>query len=84
MYNVIQGEPEMSDEQQAMLAADNSGLDVLFVPTKATRGEVIEILDDNEEEVMNKYEQEEVSVNVGPDKTNGATAELVSDTRRSG
>ena len=55
VYDVIQDEPEMSDEQRAMLAANNLGLDFLSVPTKVTGGEVIEILDDNEEEVMNEY-----------------------------
>ena len=55
VYNVIQDEPEMGDEQQAMLVANNSGLDFLSVPTKVTGGEVIEILDDNKEEVMNEY-----------------------------
>jgi len=67
-----------------MLAVNNSGLDFLSVPTKVTRGEVIEILDDDEKEVMNEYKREEVRVKVKPDKTDGATAELVSDMRRSG
>jgi hypothetical protein len=67
-----------------MLAANNSGLDFLSVPTKVTGGEVIEILDDNKEEVMNEYKLEEERVKVKPDKTDGATAELVSNTRRSG
>ena len=84
VYDVIQDEPKMSDEQQAMLAANNSGLDFLFVPTKVTGGEVIEILNDDKEEVMNKYKREEVRMKVKLDKTDGATAELVSNTRRSG
>ena len=54
----------MSDEQRAMLAANNSGLDFSSVPTKVTGGEVIKILDDNEEEVMNECKQEEVRVKV--------------------
>jgi hypothetical protein len=52
---VVQDKPKESDEQQAMMVAENSGLDFLSVPTKATGGEVIKILDDNEEDVMNKY-----------------------------
>jgi hypothetical protein len=84
VYDVIQDEPKMSDEQQAMLAANNWGLDFLFVPTKVTGGEVIEILNDDKEEVMNKYKREEVRMKVKLDKTDGATAELVSNTRRSG
>jgi hypothetical protein len=55
----------------------------LSVPTKVTGGEVIEILDDNEEDVLNKYEREEVLVKTEPDQTVGATSELESDTRRS-
>ncbi len=55
VYEMVQDEPEESNEQQAMMAAENSGLDFLSVPTKATGGEVIEILDNNEEDVMNKY-----------------------------
>ncbi len=31
--NVVQDEPEMSDEQRAVLAANNSGLDFSSVPT---------------------------------------------------
>jgi len=54
--HVVQDEPEMSDEQWAVLAANNFGLDFLSVPTKVTGGEVIEILDDNDEDVLNEYE----------------------------
>jgi len=54
--NVMQDKPEMSDEQWAVLAANNSGLDFLSLPTKVTGGEVIKILDGNEEDVLNKYE----------------------------
>ncbi len=50
---VVQYEPKESNEQQAMMAAENSGLDFLSIPTKATGGEVIEILDNKEEDVMN-------------------------------
>ena len=62
--NIVQDEPKMSDEQQAVLAANNSRLDFLSVPTKVTGGEVIVILHDNEEDMMNKYEQEEVLVKI--------------------
>jgi hypothetical protein len=41
---VVQDEPEESNEQRAMMAAENSGLDFLSIRTKATGGEVIEIL----------------------------------------
>ena len=83
--NVVQDEPEMSDEQWVVLAANNSGLDFLSVPTKVTGGEVIEILDDNKDDVLNEYKQEEVLVKIEPDQTAvGATTELESNTRRSG
>ncbi len=49
-----------------------------------TGGEVIEILDDGEEDVLNEYEQEEVLIKIEPDQTVGATTELESDTKKSG
>ena len=82
--DVVKDEPEMSDEQRAVLAWNNLRLDFSSVPTKVTGGEVIEILDDNEEDVMNEYELEEVLVKIKPDQMVGATAELESDTRRYG
>ncbi len=82
--DVVQDKPEMSDEQRAVLAANNSGLDFSSVPTKVTGGEVIKILDDDEEDVLNKYKQEEVLIKIEPDQTVGATTELESDTRKSG
>ncbi len=50
----------MSDEQQAVLAANNSGLDFSSVLTKVIGGEVIEIIDDGEENVLNEYGREEL------------------------
>ncbi len=58
--NVVQDEPGLSDKQRAILAAQNSGLDFSSIPTKVNGGEVIKILDDNEEEAINKYIKEEV------------------------
>ena len=37
------------------MAANNLGLDFSSVPTKVTGGEVIEILDDKEGDMLNKY-----------------------------
>ena len=74
----------MSDEQQAVLAANNSGLDISSVPTKVTGGEVIKILDDDEEDMLNEYVRDEVLLKIEPDQTVGASAELESDTRKSG
>ena len=42
---IMQDEPKLSDKQQVILAAENSGLDFLSVPTKLTSGVVIKILD---------------------------------------
>jgi hypothetical protein len=60
------------------------GSGLLVHTYKVTGAEVIEILDDNKEDVMNEYEQEDVLVQVKPDQMVGATAELASNTRRSG
>jgi len=54
--NVVKDEPEMRDEQWAVLAANKSGLDFSSVPTKVTEGGVIEILNYDKEDVLNKYE----------------------------
>jgi hypothetical protein len=72
-----------------MMAAENSGLDFLSIPTKATGGEVIEILDNKEEDVMNKYKQEEVLPKIEPDQMDGehhaaGGASEQGETRRSG
>jgi hypothetical protein len=64
--DVVQDEPELSDEQRAILATQNSGLDFSSIPTKVNGGEVIEILDDNEEEAINEYIKKEVKVMVEP------------------
>ncbi len=64
--DVVQDELGLSDEQHALLAAQNSGLDFSSIPTKVNGGEVIEILDDNEEEALNEYIKEEVQVMVEP------------------
>jgi hypothetical protein len=72
----------MSDEQHAVLAANNSGLNFSSVPTKVTGGEVIEIINDGEENVLNEYEREELLIKIKPDQTVGASAELESDTRK--
>ncbi len=62
--DVVQDEPGLSNEQRALFAAQNSGLDFSSIPTKVNGGEVIEILDDDEEEALNKYIKEEVQVMV--------------------
>jgi hypothetical protein len=86
---VVQDKPKESNEQQAMMAAENSRLDFLSIPTKATGGEVIEILGNEEEDAMNKYKREEVLPKIKPDQTDGehhavAGASEQGETRRSG
>ena len=68
---VVQDEPKESNEQQAIMVAENSRLDFLSVTTKAARGAVIEILDGNKEDIMNEYKQEEVLVEIKPYQTKG-------------
>ena len=53
--DVVHDEPEISDEQRAILAANNSEMDFSSVPTKVTGGEVIEILEDDEEDILKEY-----------------------------
>jgi hypothetical protein len=53
---VVQDEPEQSDEQRAILAAENLGIDFSSIPTKVSGGEVIEILNDDEEDGIDEYE----------------------------
>ncbi len=65
---VVQDEPKQNDEQRAILAAENSGIDFSTVPTKVSGGEVIEILDDNEEDAIDEYEREEVLVKMELDR----------------
>ncbi len=78
---VVQDKPKESNEQRAMMAAENSGLDYLSVG-----GEVIKILDNNEEDVMNEYKQEEVLPKIKLEQTDGehhTAASNQEETRRS-
>jgi hypothetical protein len=53
--DVVQEELEQTDKEQAMLAAKNLGLDFSSMPMKVMGGEVIEILNNEEENAINKY-----------------------------
>ncbi len=67
--DVVQEEMEQTDKEQVMLAAENLGLDhFLSVPTKVMDGEVIEILDNEEEEAINEFVQEEILMKVEPNQ----------------
>ena len=53
---VIQSKPEPSDEEQAMRAAANSGIDFSLPPEdQPNRGEIIEILDNEDNEILDQY-----------------------------
>jgi hypothetical protein len=57
---VIQNEPEPSNEEQAMLAAANSGIDFSLPPEdQPNRGEIIEIIDDKDNDILDQYMKEE-------------------------
>ena len=64
VYKVVQDKTKTNDEQRVVLAANNSGLDVLSLPTKVNGEEVIEILDDDDEDLMNEYKQQEVLMKI--------------------
>jgi hypothetical protein len=66
--DVVQEEMEQTDEERAILAAENLGLDFSSVPMKVMGGEVIEILDDEEEEAISEFMQEEILMKLEPDQ----------------
>jgi hypothetical protein len=66
--DVVQEEMEQTDKEQAILAAENSGLDSSSMPMKVMGGEVIEILHDEEEEAINKFVREEILMKLEPDQ----------------
>jgi hypothetical protein len=61
--NVVQEEMEQTDKK-----AEYLGLDFSSVPKKVMGGELIEILDNEEEEAINKYMQEEILMKVEPNQ----------------
>ncbi len=57
---VIQSEPEPSDEEQAMLAMANLVIDFSLPPEdQPNGGEIIKILNDKEDDILDKYMKEE-------------------------
>jgi hypothetical protein len=52
--NAIQEEPVQSDEERALLAAENSGLEMRAVKIPK-RHKVIKLLDDNDKNVLNNF-----------------------------
>jgi hypothetical protein len=75
--DVVHEEMEQTDKEQAILAAKNLGLDFSSMPTKVVGGEVIEILDNEEEEAINKYIQEEILMKVEPDQKEEVLQDVV-------
>jgi hypothetical protein len=66
---VVQEEPTQSNHERARLAAENSGLDFSsMLPKKVKdKNNVVEILEDNEDEAIDKYIKEEVLVKLEKD-----------------
>ncbi len=66
---VIQSEPEPSNKEQAMLAAANSEIDFSLPPEdQPNRGEIIEILDDKDDDIIDQYMKEESTQQLYKDK----------------
>jgi hypothetical protein len=66
---VIQSEPEPSNKEQAMLVAANSGIDFSLPPEdQPNRGEIIEILDDKDDDILDQYMKEESAQRLYKDK----------------
>ncbi len=80
--NMVQEETEQTDKEQAMLAAENSGLNFSSLPTKVMRGEGIKILSNEEEEAINKYVQEEIMMKVEPDREEEMQQDAVKTAKR--
>jgi hypothetical protein len=59
---------EQTDEERVMLVVKNLGLDFSSVPTKVMGREVIEILNNEEEEAINKFVREEILMKVEPNQ----------------
>ncbi len=56
VHEVIQSEPEQSNEEQAMLAAANSGIDFSLPPEDQPNSvEIIEILKDEDDDILDQY-----------------------------
>jgi hypothetical protein len=61
--NAIQEEPVQSNEEQALLVAENSGLELGVVDIPEWR-EVIELLNDDDENVINDFIQDNVAIKI--------------------
>jgi len=59
----IQGTPAQSNEERAVLAAENSGIDFGLINAHEIR-EVVELLDDNDEDILNDFIQDDVAIKI--------------------
>ncbi len=61
--NAIQEEPAQSNEEQALLAAENSGMEFgeVNIPEQS---EVIELLDDDDKNVLNNFIQDKIAIKI--------------------
>jgi hypothetical protein len=61
--NAIQEEPAQSNEEQALLAAEHSGLELGAVDIPK-QSEVIKLLDDDDENALNNFTQDNVAIKI--------------------
>jgi hypothetical protein len=59
----IQDAPAQSDEEQAALAAENSGIESGPINAHKTR-EVIDLLDDDDKDILNNFIQDDVAIKI--------------------
>jgi len=59
----IQDESTQSDEEQAALAAENSGMEFGPINVRETR-EVIELIDDDDEDVLNDFIRDDIAIKI--------------------
>ena len=62
--NPIQDEPTQSDEERAALAAENSGIEFRPINVRETAREVFELLDDDNEDVLNNFIRDDVTIKI--------------------
>jgi hypothetical protein len=61
----IQDEPTQSDEERAVLAAENSGMEFRPINVRETPPrEVIELLDDDDEDVLSDFIRDDVAIKI--------------------
>jgi hypothetical protein len=76
--NVIEVKPVLSNEEQAMLAAENSELELGHINESRAAGEVIKLLDDDKNDVLDNdiRHDEEVRVKEKPQQVKNIQIKL--------